>query len=83
MENNISLRIYIKDGKLEQLVPEFPWEGQVDVQVIVHDEYLEEADSCKDKDCPEAPDPNAHRQELHYHCHDYFSTAVIRAESRE
>ena len=80
MENNISIRIYVKDGKLQHLVPEFPWEGQVDVQVIVHDEYLEEADSCNDKNCPEAPDPNALRQELHYH--DYFSTAVIRAESR-
>ena len=84
MENNISIRIYIQDGKLEQLVPEFPWEGQIDVQVIVHDEYLDPVDVdgiCKDKDCPEAPDPNALRQVLHYH--DYFSTAVIRAESRE
>tara|TARA_Y100000310_G_C19948079_1_gene475596 strand:+ start:14 stop:259 length:246 start_codon:yes stop_codon:yes gene_type:complete len=81
MENNISIRIYIQDGKLEQLVPEFPWEGQIDVQVIVHDEYLDPAGSCEDKDCPEAPDPNALRQVLHYH--DYFSTAVIRAESRE
>ena len=82
MENNISIRIYIQDGKLEQLVPEFPWEGQIDVQVIVRDEYLEIDDYiCRDKDCPEAPDPNALRQVLHYH--DYFSTAVIRAESRE
>ena len=84
MENNVSIRIYIKDGKLEQLVPEFPWEGQIDVQVIVHDEYLDpkEVDGiCEDKDCPEAPDPNALRQELHYH--DYFSTAVIRAESMQ
>ena len=78
MENNISIRIYVKDGRLEHVVPEFPWEGQIDVQVIVHDEYLDPKDQpelCKDKDCPEVDAED-------YHYHDYFSTAVIRAESR-
>ena len=79
MENNISIRIYVKDGRLEHVVPESPWEGQMDVQVIVHDEYLDPKDQpelCKDKDCPEVDAED-------YHYHDYFSTAVIRAESRE
>ena len=79
MENNISLRIYVKDGKVEQLVPEFPWEGQVDAQVIYHTDFPLESESradmvCKEDKCPEGPD---------VHRHDYFSTAVIRAESRE
>ena len=76
MENNISLRIYVKDGKVEQLVPEFPWEGQVDAQVIYHDVEFDALDGefCSISECPEGP-------KLHWH--DYFSTAVIRAESRE
>ena len=73
MENNISLRIYIKDGRLEQLVPEFPWEGQVDFQVI-YQSFPGKLSLCEKDECPEAPDA---------HWHDYFSTAVIRAESVE
>jgi hypothetical protein len=86
MENYISIRIYIKDGKLEQVVPERPWEGQVDAQVIYHDEYLEMDDYiCKDEDCPEtifSKDGLPPGQVPDFHYHDYFSTAVIRAESR-
>ena len=32
--DTISLRIYIKDGKLDQVVPEHPWAGQVNSQVV-------------------------------------------------
>jgi len=76
MENNVSIRIYIKDGKLEQLVPEFPWEGQIDVQVVYHDVEFDKLDGklCREFACPDGPE---------LHKHDYFSTAVIRAESRE
>jgi hypothetical protein len=76
MENNISIRIYINDGKLDQLVPEFPWEGQIDVQVVYHDVEFDELDGefCRLSECPEG-----HK----LHRHDYFSTAVIRAERRE
>ena len=73
----ISLRIYIKDGRLDQVVPEHPWEGQVRLQVVYHDEYLEEEDSCQDQDCPEAPDPNALRKQFHWH--DWMDVAVFRA----
>ena len=38
--DTISLRIYIKDGKLDQVVPEHPWEGQVNVQAIYHEEFI-------------------------------------------
>jgi len=81
MENNISIRIYIQDGKLKQLVPEFPWEGQIDVQVVYHDVEFDELDGefCSISECPEGPADGGPK--LHYH--DYFSTAVIRAESRE
>jgi len=76
MENNISIRIYIENGKLEQLVPEFPWEGQIDVQVVYHDVEFDKLDGklCREFACPDGPE---------LHKHDYFSTAVIRAESRE
>jgi len=73
MENNISIRIYVKDGKLEHIVPEFPWEGQIDVQVV-YQSFPGKLSLCKEDKCPEGPDA---------HWHDYFSTAVIRAESRE
>ena len=76
METNISIRIYIENGKLEQLVPEFPWEGQIDVQVVYHDVEFDKLDGklCREFACPDGPE---------LHKHDYFSTAVIRAESRE
>ena len=75
MENNISVRIYMENGKLDQIVPEFPWEGQIDVQVVYHDVEFDELDGefCRLSECPEGPK---------LHRHDYFSTAVIRAESR-
>jgi len=75
MENNVSIRIYIQDGKLEHIVPEFPWEGQIDVQVVYHDVEFDKLDGkfCSTSECPEGP-------KLHWH--DRFSTAVIRAESR-
>ena len=75
MENNISIRIYIQDGKLEQLVPESPWEGQIDVQVVYHDVEFDKLDGelCSISECPEGPE---------LHRHDYYSTAVIRAENR-
>jgi len=78
MENNISIRIYVKDGKVETVVPESPWEGQIGVQVIYHTDYPLSSDKlepkvCKVEECPEGPE---------LHRHDRFSTAVIRAESR-
>jgi hypothetical protein len=79
MENNISIRIYVKDGKVETVVPESPWEGQIGVQVIYHTDYPLSSDKlepkvCKVEGCPEGPK---------LHRHDRFSTAVIRAESRK
>jgi hypothetical protein len=79
MDNNISLRIYIRDGKLEHIVPEFPWEGQVNVEAITYDEHLDPASNssvCQDRDCPEVLEHPLN--DLHYH--EYSSTAVIRAE---
>ena len=38
--DTISLRIYVKDGKLDQVVPEHPWEGQVNIQAIYHEEFV-------------------------------------------
>jgi len=75
MENNISIRIYVKDGRLEHVVPESPWEGQIDVQVIYQTfPGALSHNMCAEESCPEGPD---------FHWHDYFSTAVIRAESRK
>ena len=73
--DTISLRIYVKDGKLDQVVPEHPWEGQVDVQVVYHTDFPLESDSrsdkvCKEDKCPEGPD---------VHRHDWMSVAVFRA----
>ena len=68
MENNISIRIYMKNGKVEAVVPQWGWYGQVDVEVVT---ALPKA--CKDKTCHE---DGPHR-------HETISTAVISAESRE
>ena len=69
----ISLRIYIKDGKLDQVVPEYPWEGQVRLQVVYHDQEFDKLDGgfCKEDPCPEGP-------ELHWH--DWMDVAVFRAK---
>jgi hypothetical protein len=76
MENNISVRIYIKDGKLKHIVPEFPWEGQINAQVIYHDIEFDKLDGdfCREFACPEGPE---------LHKHEGFGTAVIRAESMQ
>jgi hypothetical protein len=53
----ISLRIYIQDGKLDQVVPEHPWEGQVSLQVVYHDVEFDVLDGefCSEDECPEGP----------------------------
>ena len=68
----ISLRIYIKDGKLDQVVPEHPWEGQVSLQVVYHDVEFDVLDNnfCKESECPEGPE---------VHWHDWMDVAVFRA----
>ena len=70
--DTISLRIYIQDGKLDQVVPEHPWEGQVNLQVVYHDVEFDKLDGkfCKEFACPDGP-------ELHWH--DWMSVAVFRA----
>ena len=69
---DISLRIYIKDGKLDQVVPEYPWEGQVRLQVVYHDQEFDKLDGGFSKEfaCPEGPD---------LHSHDWMDVAVFRA----
>ena len=69
---DISLRIYIKDGKLDQVVPEHPWEGQVSLQVVYHDVEFDVLDGefCSEDKCPEGP-------KLHWH--DWMDVAVFRA----
>ena len=69
---DISLRIYIEDGKLDQVVPEYPWEGQVRLQVVYHDQEFDKLDGgfCKEFACPEGPD---------LHSHDWMDVAVFRA----
>jgi hypothetical protein len=76
MENNIAVRIYIEDGKLDAVVPERPWEGQIDTEVIFYDQEYEELDGdlCKIEDCGAGP---------RLHRHDHMSTAVIRAANRK
>ena len=77
--DSISLRIYVKDGKVETVVPEFPWEGQVDVQVIYRTDYvnfISDRNSkkvCKEEECPEGPE---------LHRHDWMSVGVFRAERK-
>ena len=77
--DRISLRIYVKDGKVETVVPEFPWEGQVDVQVVYHTDYvnfISDRNSkkvCKEEECPEGPE---------LHRHDWMSVGVFRAERK-
>ena len=76
--DRISLRIYVKDGKVETVVPEFPWEGQVDVQVVYRTDYVTASDShskkvCKEEECPEGPE---------LHRHDWMSVGVFRAERK-
>ena len=77
--DSISLRIYVKDGKVETVVPEFPWEGQVDVQVVYHTDYvnfISDRNSkkvCKEEECPEGPE---------LHRHDWMSVGVFRAERK-
>jgi hypothetical protein len=74
---DISLRIYIKDGRLDQVVPEHPWEGQVNVHVVYEDDYFELDDGiCKDQDCP---DQTGAWDERPSHYHDWMSVAVFRA----
>ena len=70
--DTISLRIYIQDGKLDQVVPEHPWEGQVNLQVVYHDVEFDKLDGkfCSEGECPDGP-------ELHWH--DWMSVAVFRA----
>ena len=70
--DSISLRIYVKDGKLDQVGPESPWEGQVDVQVVYHDVEFDVLDGefCSEDECPEGPE---------HHRHDWMSVAVFRA----
>jgi len=76
MDNNISVRIYIQDGTLKHIVPEFPWEGQISAQVVYHDIEFDKLDGsfCREFACPEGPE---------LHKHDWFTTAVIRAESMQ
>jgi len=77
--DSISLRIYVKDGKVETVVPESPWEGQVDVQVIYRTDYvnfISDRNSkkvCKEEECPEGPE---------LHRHDWMSVGVFRAERK-
>ena len=76
--DSISLRIYVKDGKVNTVVPEFPWEGQVDVQVVYRTDYVTASDSyskkvCKEEECPEGPE---------LHRHDWMSIGVFRAERK-
>ena len=66
----ISLRIYIKDGKLSQVVPEHPWEGQVRLQ-IVYQSFPGKLSLCQEHKCPEGPDA---------HWHDWMDVAVFRAK---
>jgi len=71
----ISLRIYIKDGRLDQVVPEHPWEGQVSLQVVYGTDFPLPSDKqsskvCKDDKCPEGPE---------VHWHDWMDVAVFRA----
>ena len=65
----ISLRIYIKDGRLDQVVPEHPWEGQVRLQVV-YQSFPGKLSLCKEDKCPEGPDA---------HWHDWMDVAVFRA----
>ena len=77
MENNIGIRIYVRNGSIEHVVPESPWEGQMDIQIIIEDDKDSEDIQCQDdpvNPCPEGPDP---------HRHKWWSTAVIRAEVRK
>ena len=69
---DISLRIYIKDGKLDTVVPEYPWEGQVRLQIVYHDQEFDKLDGgfCKEFACPEGPE---------LHSHDWMDVAVFRA----
>ena len=69
----ISLRIYIKDGQLDQVVPERPWEGQVSLQIVSHDVEFDKLDGkfCKEFGCPEGPE---------LHRHDWLDVAVFRAD---
>ena len=73
----ISLRIYIKDGRLDQVVPEHPWEGQVRLQIVYHvakggAKFNDKLDNnfCKESECPEGPE---------VHWHDWMDVAVFRA----
>jgi hypothetical protein len=66
----ISLRIYIKDGKLDQVVPEHPWEGQVSLQVV-YQSFPGKLSLCQEHKCPEGPDA---------HWHDWMDVAVFRAK---
>ena len=76
METNIAVRIYIKDGRLDAVVPEWPWQGQIDTEAIFYDQEYDELDGnlCQIQDCGAGP---------RLHRHDRMSTAVIRAENRE
>ena len=72
--DSISLRIYVKDGKVETVVPEFPWEGQVDVQVIYQTfPGALSHNMCAEESWPEGPD---------FHWHDWMSVGVFRAERK-
>ena len=84
MEPNISIRIYMNqapDRWLHQVlkieaVSHCDSARQIDVQVVYHDVEFDKLDGklCREFACPDGPE---------LHKHDYFSTAVIRAESRE
>ena len=67
---DISLRIYIKDGKLDAVVPEHPWEGQVSLQVV-YQSFPGKLSLCQEHKCPEGPDA---------HWHDWMDVAVFRAK---
>ena len=71
--DSISLRIYVKDGKVNTVIPEFPWEGQVNVQIIYHfnqENLYPLKKVCKEEECPEGPEP---------HWHDWASVGIFRA----
>ena len=72
--DTIGLGIYMNDGKLDQVVPEHPWEGQVNIQVVYQTEFPLDSDKkasklCKDEECPEAPE---------VHRHDWMAVGVFR-----
>tara|TARA_R110002012_G_scaffold10895_1_gene49149 strand:+ start:813 stop:1046 length:234 start_codon:yes stop_codon:yes gene_type:complete len=69
MGPNIVIGIYVKDGRVDNLILKHPLEGQVDARIIYQTDYPLSSDEsdprvCKEEQCPEMP---------RLHRHDYFS----------